>query len=119
MIRFDLTQRSDGSTIASNGERSAAGGDPCRAIARDLVDAGTEDQPWEMWRGTTRCMYGPSLHWLAATAISEGDTGLTRGWWALHPHSEPRPVLAAVVERLRALTPPKPRGRSTKPKEPK
>lgn len=102
MISFDLHPGPNGNTTATVGETVRTGSDPCRSIARDLVDDGAADEPWEMRRDGRAVMAGRSLHWLAATTIGEGDAGFTRGWWQRHPKSEPRPVLEAVVERCRA-----------------
>jgi hypothetical protein len=56
MISFEVSDKPDGATIATLDGTTRIGTDPCRAIARVLVDAGTPDQPWEMRR---RC-YQPS-----------------------------------------------------------
>lgn len=114
MISFTIHQITDGRTVATHAGRTETGQDPCRVIAREMVEAGAEDQPWEIARDGRVAMNGPSLHWLAATVVSETDVGFTRTWWAAHPRSEPRPVLAALVERLKAAAPPKSRGRRAK-----
>ena len=103
MISFDLYPAPNGNTTATDGETTKSGSDPCRSIARDLVDAGMIDQPWEMRRDGRKVMHGPSLHWLAASVVNETDAGFSRGWWARHPRSAPRPALEAVVEQQRAL----------------
>ena len=102
MIHFDIRQLPDGRTVATLGEVTATGQDPCRAIARDLVDAGAADEPWEMARDGRVAMTGRSLHWLAASVVLEGEAGFSRRWWSRNPHAAPRPVLEAVVERCKA-----------------
>lgn len=122
MLKFDIHQLSDGRTVATCLGRTETGQDPCRVIARNLVDEGLEDQPWEIWRGQTLGMFGSSTHWLAASVVSEGDGGFTRHWWAAHPHAAPRPRLAAVVEQQKTLAaakaPALARPRSPKPRKP-
>jgi hypothetical protein len=102
MIDFHLTSGTNGSTIATHEGQTARGHDPCRTIARDLVEAGTPDQPWRMLRDGKLAMSGKSLHWLAATVLSETDRGFQRAWWKQHPNASPRPVLAAIVAEQKA-----------------
>jgi hypothetical protein len=46
------------------------------AVARQLVEAGCPDQPWEAGRPGKRDLIGPSLHRLARlTVVENGDVG--------------------------------------------
>jgi hypothetical protein len=103
LITFQLTPANNGNTTATTGDLSATGCEPCRGLARLLVDAGERDQPWQMVRNGTPVMRGRSVHWLAASTLSEGGTGFVRGWWQRHPSGNPRPILEAVVEAQKAL----------------
>ena len=62
------------------------------ALARKLVCAGCEDQPWR-----TSTLRGRSLHYLAATTIAEGDGAPRIAKWASHPHAMPDPMLDAAI----------------------
>lgn len=101
MIRFDIQYGPNGTTIATCGGVTRSGQDPVRSIAREMVDDLQPDQPWEAGRPGRVDMRGRSLHWLAASNISETDNGFVRGWWTKHPLSESRPVLEAIVSRFR------------------
>ncbi|NHN93793.1 hypothetical protein [Acetobacter sicerae] len=70
--RFQMTQRADGMDIARFGkfEASSRNGASCK-LARILVEAGANDAPVLMMRGTVACVRYRSLHWLATKTISE------------------------------------------------
>jgi hypothetical protein len=68
------------------------------AICRDMVEAGTEDQPAEVWIDGALCLTVRSIHAVALTTIAE-DPSCRRVAWAPHPKfGTVGPRMAALLE---------------------
>jgi len=100
MIEFLISEGRDGRTVCRYGSVVLEDDDPVGRIARDLVEEGVEDQPWQQVRDGVVVLYGASLFLLAARVLSETPEGLVLKWWRQHPKGGLRPVLAVVVAGL-------------------
>jgi hypothetical protein len=56
------------------------------ALARKLLAAGCDDQPWQATRGEMVVMRGPSLARLAAIRVADGDDGPGPRFTKYQPH---------------------------------
>ena len=101
MIRIELSERGDGADMATCGDLTVAHAkaSALRMLARKLVAAGSDDEPWQAWRGPMLCLRGSSLHSLAVLDVRDGDKGITTSEW--HPH--PTETSADAVAADRAL----------------
>lgn len=100
MIEFLISEGRDGRTVCRYGSVVLEDDDPVGRIARDLVEEGVENQPWQQVRDGVVVLYGASLFLLAARVLSETPEGLFSKWWRQHPKGVLRPVLAGVVAGL-------------------
>lgn len=100
MIEFLISEGREGRTVCRHGSVMLEEDDPVGKIARDLVEAGVEDQPWQQVRDGVVVMSGLSLFSLSARVYSETNDGLVVKWWRQHPKGVARPILAGIVAGL-------------------
>lgn len=68
------------------------------AICRDMVEAGAEDQPAEVWIDDEHCLSIRSIHAVALTTVSE-EPACRVTVWAPHPKfGTVGPRMAALLE---------------------
>jgi hypothetical protein len=95
--RFNIEHRTDGGARVTCGDHEARDE---RALARKMVNAGAPDGAIEAGRVGHVDYRVRSLHAFAATALKEGDRGLSVVPYAPHPEAEVAPALQTAVSRV-------------------
>lgn len=67
------------------------------AICRDMVEAGTEDQPAEVWIDGRLCLTVRSIYAVALTTVSE-EPACRFAAWTPHPRAEVGPRMRALLD---------------------
>jgi hypothetical protein len=88
MITIILSQHTDGTNVAEaiwndTTFRAETHGGATHEVARKLVKAGAEDQPWQAVRGSMVCLVGKSLHRWAGLKTTDTDSRFCFSKW--HP----------------------------------
>src|ERR1700755_3168031 len=86
MIIMTLSQHTDGTNVAETfwhgpSYRAKTHGGATHELARQLVRAGAEDQPWQAVRGPMICLSGKSLPRWAELKTEDNDTCLRVVKW--------------------------------------